>query len=260
MAKVPNQGASEPPAQPQPVDTGVGLQAPLDPRVLAMMEAARNSGAAPGEDFVPEISAGRDATPFPNIEPNYPFVLVFDPNRWDVLTGRVVPILYRLGYTPGANGVDRGEDNLPAPAMALAAVENKGHKVIPFRVSGPSYMRRVQVGTARVRKTGQIVPVYNHHTRWDRLFPGSSETVCDTDGYSAWLAELVERGVLQPPPLYVLENLASRLTARLGHYRGKAGGNHPLVARYESDLAAVQAFRAKLFKQVAPAPAEEVTA
>jgi hypothetical protein len=244
MARINN----PPPDEASPAATPPGPSAggaPISPEVGAMVQAYQ-TGAARAEAVVPGISSGRDTTPYPAVEPASPFVLVFDSNRWAVIDGKVVPLLYKLQFSAGTNGVDRGADNLPAPALAIAMIEERGHKLIPFMADGTSYLIRVQVGTAKVKKTGQVIPVYSHHTRWETLYPGSTEIQTDTPGYARWLRWLVDNRVIPEPRPYVLERLASQLQTKIGQYRGKANGQHPTLARYEADLAAVNAHRDRL--------------
>lgn len=251
MARVTrNEGGPPDPSAPPP---GVDPQGPAGPQLPAGLSpvaaAMMNRGAARAESVIPPTSAGRDFTPYPAVDAAAAFVLVFDVHRWTIIDGLVVPELRCLHHIPGVDGVDRGEDGLPDATMATAQIEARGGKIIPFEIDGPgtSYMVRYQVGTAKDRKTGAIVPIWSYHTKWETLWPGSGEIGTDAPAYARWLRSLVDRGFLPEPRPYVLERLRSHLTRRVDLARIKANGQpNALLARYERDLNALLAHAERL--------------
>jgi hypothetical protein len=217
-------------------------------------------GASAAREGVPELAGTtRGQIPFPMISPQPPFWLVYIPDRWGVMAGRMIPMLAKLSTTPGTNGVDRTKAGRSEMSLAFAGLEREGRKAIPHDVDGPgrSYLVSVDVGDATNRLTGAPVKITSWHTRFEKLYPGSSDIHCDEGSYSAWVRGLVDRGVLAPPRPYVFEKLIGWLSARIGHYRGKGRGDHPQVKAYEADLAVVKAERERITKSLQPVATTE---
>jgi len=120
------------------------------------------------------------------------------PGMYHLMQGEVVPRLSKLKVgAPGVNGV--GQDaagNADARPAIAQALEN-GNKIIPWDVDGPatSYIRRPK-GMPHV-----------HLSKWEKPFPGSNIVHSDEVGFVKWLVSLVERGILPPCPLHVLQGL-----------------------------------------------------
>lgn len=215
--------------------TSTASAAPEAPRALGRQLVS--DGAAEFLDILPEIS-GRNVEqdPYPKIAPQPPFALVYAPDRWDVLEGRIVPMLYRLSYNPGSNGVARANGGRPDPTDALAAVERQGHFALPWEYGGVRYLRAYQVGVAVDRRTGAPVKVMSWHTRWEQLYAGSEVIQSDTAGYVAWLAGLLDRGLLPLPRPYVIERLTRFYEQKLQKALQKAGGNDETSRLYRERL------------------------
>jgi hypothetical protein len=213
-------------------------------------------GAVSQVEGVPELAGtARGQAVYPTLpHPQSPYFLVHWPDRWHVMHGRLVPALSRLSATPGANGVDRSPSGKPQMAFALAEVEAKGGKVIPWDVDGPgrSYLVPVKLGEGRHRKTNQPVDILSWHSRWETLYPGSGAIDSNEVAYAEWCESLVTRGVVAPPRPYVLERLASSLRVLIGRHKGKGQGNGPLVGKYEADLRVVEAAQSKARTHLQP--------
>lgn len=125
-----------------------------------------------------------------------PFWICAHPDRWAVNCGRVVPVTRRFKATHGANGVDRDGNGRPVVGPALAELADKGWIAVPWDVdgAGTSYLRRIP-------STGGWID------RWTTVYANSASQTFDEVASTAWLESLVERGVIQPCPLYVLERL-----------------------------------------------------
>lgn len=237
-------------------DTEEAPTGPSTPQPSAAVMAAAAS-LQPAER-VPDFSTNvQGATPqFPLVEPAAAFFLVFSANRWDVLSGRILPVLQRLSGVPGANGVGRAESGQPAMAQALAAQVEQGRIVIPHDIDGPgrSYLRPWQVGWQTDRRTKQTTPIYSWHTRWETLYIGTADVSVDEKGYADWLEGLIARGLLPKPPPFVYERLLSFYTAKLGSARGRGNGQHHTVPIYEERLKIVrEAIAARTLTPAKPA-------
>ncbi|MCA9495241.1 MAG: hypothetical protein KC621_35175 [Myxococcales bacterium] len=192
----------------------------------------RSRGGADAEEATPELG-GVAGPPAPKVTPEPPYLFVYHPERWGVIEGLVVPILSKLVAKKGVNGVDWDERSKKVlMETAVAQAQAKGGTVIPWAVDGRgrSYIKRVKGG-------GWV-------SRWETLYPGSSQRTVDSVGYATWLRSLIDRGVLPNPPLYVLAELAEQLQARIGELAKKGamnGAYEVRVQRAQRDLEAVLA-------------------
>lgn len=211
----------------------------VQPDLKPLGRQVLSSGEAEFEEILPELAgAPRERDPFPRVPAQSAFFLVFAPDRWDVLEGKLVPSLYRLSLTPGANGVTRGSGGRPDPGEAIVQVERSGHFILPWNIGGEgNYLRAFQVGLGQDRRTGAPVKVYSWHTRWEQLFAGSEVIQSDTAAYAEWLSGLVERGLLLRPRPYVVERLRRQYETAL-HKRMAKDGNEAVCADYKRRIRA----------------------
>lgn len=167
----------------------------------AKRTARRRQGSVAMEQATPRVGVtGRGGrAPATKVPPPPAYWLVFVRDRWDVIGGQVIPALSKAKLQPGANGCGADRNRRPLPAAMLAQLDENGHFVIPWDVDGPgtSYLRRDKA-------TG------GWFSRFEKVFPGSDVIHSDTEGYAAWVRTLIDRGVLPPAPIYVIEGLISR--------------------------------------------------
>jgi len=213
--------------------------APPAPPPSRRQRRARQAAVPLGVEM-PQVGVSRQAEPTTRAAPQPAYYLVFNRDRWDFIGGRVVPQLSKAKILPGANGVGVDRSGKPLPGMMLAQIEENGHQVIPWDVDGPgtSYLRRDPA-------TG------GWYSRWERVFPGSSAVHSDTEGYAEWLEGLIDRGVLEPAPIYVLERL-------LGRYQGLAAETSNKPARANDHAGYLQAIEVIGFELEAARAEEEV--
>lgn len=220
--------------------------------------ASRNvtDGEAVFEEELPQVGRrGRTKDPLPTVTPQAAYWLVFAPDRWGVVEGRVVPLLYRLVLAHGANGVDGGPDKAPDPSAAFQMIEAKGHTVIPWDIDGRSYLRSYVVGEGIDAKTKAPIRIKSWHTRWETLYPGSEAIQSDTAGYADWLVKLIADGHLPQPRPYILARLQSQYAGHCASSAKKWGDDSDQARRYRRDLEAIRAKIDELADPDAP-PAE----
>lgn len=125
-------------------------------------------------------------------------LLLWHRERWHVLEGRVVPALGQLVLQAGVARVRQRKDGSFDVADALAHKAKRGWTLVPLDVDGPgtSYLWRPIPGVTL--------------SRWERTHAGSSVVTTDVPAYADWCESLVTRGVVPPPPPYVVEDLAAR--------------------------------------------------
>lgn len=246
----------DPPSDPAAPPPAAGAPA-VNPAVIGMLAMLRPGEANSEEAPPPFLESPEGPAPtFPTVERQWPFLYVFDPNRWDVIGGAVVPQLYKLKGSPGANGVQRTADGQVSTSLASQDIHIRGHLIIRADVDGPrtSYLRRWQVGYTKDRKTGRVDPLYSWHSKWETLYMGSPNITTDTDGYVRWLLALIERRVLPQPSPFVFDRLESDYSKRVGQYLTK----DPQRAEHHARcLAAVRAAKDKAGLGVPAKPAED---
>jgi len=201
------------------------------PSAPAAPRAPRDEGAHT-EAATPEFASGTRPTPPPKLDASPAFLFRAHPERWTILEGAVVPILGKIKLQDGVNRCRMIDGKFHAQD-AIAASESAGWVTIPHDVDGleTTYLRRPK-GAPHVWLS-----------RFERVFPGST-VIEPSREYVPWLLSLIERGVLKPCPLYVLERIEAQTAkdhgdaADLAHsvpsYRATA-------ERFSKDLEAVRA-------------------
>ncbi len=136
--------------------------------------------------------------PYLDLRPQ--FVFVFNPRRWTVLAGKLIPALHVMPLESGVNGVLTARDGSIRFATARARIEEQGRTLIPYEwgPDGESYMQSI-----RTRPRGGKNEMDTYLTVWEQGGAGDSETYTDDDAYAAWAASLVEDGKVPacPAPL-----------------------------------------------------------
>jgi len=162
-----------------------------------------------------------------HFQPNDPFIFAFDPRRWVVLAGKIVPDLRMYRCSPGVNGVSN-DNGKPGYNHLLANIQQQG--CVPLMKTS-EYLGKTEVRGG-----------YHYHDLWTRLVPGTATPRANVEGYVAWLESKLADGTIPPPSLDALE--ASR---------GAAARSR--------DKAAVAIFEAEINRRagnVAAAPSEAV--
>lgn len=190
--KTPSRGPRGPQTEPTPVDEGSEpTQAPA-PQVFARK---RRQGAVPTISVTPKIGVGTTRKPATKVPPQAAYLLYFNPERWTIIAGRVVPQLGKAKLIAGANGCDYDyKRKVWVTAPMTSQLEENGYKIIPWEIDGDSYIRKDPA-------TG------GYYSRWERVYSGSSRIQDGAAEYATWLQGLIDTGFLPPPPTYILEAL-----------------------------------------------------
>lgn len=174
-------------------------------------------GMIGGDDFIPDEGGGVRRTPTTTIDRlNAPaFQYAFNPWRWTIMEGRIVPCLHKIRAIGGLNGVSEDVDRNGVATLRTGAArsdaEDRGRKLIPYTKTqdGRSYLYRPE-GRPDVTLS-----------RWERVFSGTATVVCDKAGYVAWLEWLMSpgsdgdgRAFLPGPTLDVLQRMRSQLSTQ----------------------------------------------
>ena len=155
-----------------------------------------------GSSFVPVLEATRNGTPVTRVEARSAFYLRAHPERWQIMGGQLLPLLGRLPIMPGLNGAELGRGGAVRMATAKARCEERGWTIIPFdavpKGHGSSYLWQPE---GRPDLTLLI---------YERAYPGSTETRCDEAGLVEFLANLVDSGIVDPAPAYIIEKMLEK--------------------------------------------------
>jgi len=185
--------------------------------------------------------AAREAPP-PDIESSAPFFLKAHPERWTVIGGQVVPAFGKLKLQPGLNGV--GEDERTKRILWKAAqgqAEERDWTIIPWEAVPPEHLEEGEEPSYLVQVEGRADC---YLLRYERVYPGSKVRGTDEKGYLEFCAHLLEKGVLKPPQLYVLERMLEKAEQDLQSAEERAsrtGKGARVVKRLQQDVEAIQA-------------------
>jgi len=184
-----------------------------------------------GSDLTTQPAAVR----LPTAEPSPLFLLLYRPDRLQIIGGRMLPALHKLELLPGASNVD-GTAARPNASVAIAEAQRRGWEVIPYRAhpSG-SYMRRTQVRGG-----------WAHHLWCESLLQGSDRSRTDHDAYADWLEGLMSDGTLTPIMPHAVEAAVERLEQERARLSDRATVQPSAAADLRSVEAALAAARARL--------------
>lgn len=199
-------------------------------------------GAADTSDDVPDVGGRAGTAPPPKGEVQEPWYWVASPERWQVMKGRIVPILRKIVLNRGGgignvDSVGEGMNRRADPSLALARAAQRGETVL---LHGPMVKLpdgRMVGYLQKVKATGSWI------SRWETVYGGTTATTIDEEGFSAWLASKVEDGTIPPAPIYVLHQLRDNLENQLNSYRDKSGikaAYGTRISRMEKDLKVVE--------------------
>lgn len=213
---------------------------------------AKLNKALSGES-VPDLHSPDQGPPMPKHPANSPFMYRWHEKRWGVMKGNLVPLLDEWRVEPGLGGVDKDG----AWRKAAAEMEERGWKVIPRNVQGKGtdYLTRHKVRGG-----------YFYASKWTRVWANSDQVGSDEDGYIAFLRWLVDNGVVEEPPDYVLVAIAERMEMQLDGMKDKVHGNPslaPEIERMEKTIAVIRAGAADELDPadaLAPEPVPEMEA
>ncbi len=164
------------------------------------------------------------------------FVYLHHPRRWTVIEGEVVPQMKELRFVDDPN-VDPDDER--------AKWRKRGWVEIPWHVRGED--------TNYMKEHDGPNGTKLYLSEWETPHRGSSIIVPDPAGYVKFLLWLKSHDKVEPPEVYVLEDLADRARSRFEDYASKAALN-PKVQRLADRAAAdLSALTAEIDSILAPA-------
>lgn len=175
-----------------------------------------------GVAYTPEFATRDLGLGHPWIDPTPPFILVYSPQRWMVMDGRLVPSLSKCPLLPGVNRVEIDRDGRIRFAATRARLEEEGRMAIPYdwAPDGESYLTTVET-----RPNGSQTIRTAHLTVWDTCHAGDRIPSPDERGYSLWLEGLVKSGKLPSCPPHHARRMLERASEHLEEAEAKSASH-----------------------------------
>jgi len=182
-------------------------------------ELTTGQAAGAMELVTPEFSTRSTGITEPFLPANPPFLLVFDPMRWTVMQGLLIPGLITVPLERGVQNVDMGKDKKYRIAALRAKIEDQGRRIIPYAwaPNGTSYIQKVTT-----RPEGRRDTAVAHISVWEKYEPGSRDTYPDEKAYAEWAAGLVAPDKLPACPPHVARRMLEKVEERLREEQAKA--------------------------------------
>lgn len=200
------------------------------------------------ERFVPETATVDYGHEYPRVPVSAPFVYVYNPQRWTLINGRVVPQLHTVPLRDGVNHIKR-EGKRWRLAQLKDRLERQGRTLIPWEL-GPdgSYLSVVETRAPNGRIVDTYLPVFTE------TYAGSSQYGPDTVAYVEWIEELMANGHLPKPAPYIVERLladrrGALLESMTAQQRNPTAGRAELIASLESEIEQLSAMLDKAPKK-----------
>jgi len=192
---------------------------------------AQKNPAPDGASYTPEFATKDLGLGHPWIDAAPPFILIYSPQRWMVMDGKLVPMLGKLPLVGGVDRVEVGKDGRIRFAAARARLEEEGRIPVPYSWApdGVSYLRQVET-----RPNGSRTVQTAHISCWEEVHAGDLIPTCDEAGYAEWLSSLVATGKLPGCPPHLAKRLLEKTTEHLEEAEAKSaqkGGRATVRAR-----------------------------
>lgn len=175
--------------------------------------ASRVTPTSPSErSRAPELVSAATGITHPFLDACPPFMLVFTPDRWTIVAGKLIPALHRLPLVAGVNNVEVDKNGRIFAAKLRARLEMEGRTPVPFEWApdGQSYLQAMET-----RPGGGPNVAETWITAWETCEAGSSETSTDEAAYADWLLGLVKAGRLPACSPPVIRRMHERAVERL---------------------------------------------
>ena len=221
--------------------------------------SASSTGAVAGSAFIPGEDAVLKGNTHPTMGPRPAFYYFAHPDRWQVIDGKVLPLLGTLKLRAGVDAVSPGR--LPGQVNAHAAkvsAQQKRRTLIPFESIPDTHATPGQEKSYLRRLDGRpdvVLSIY------ELAFPGSAETRCDTKRWVEFLQHQVDAKVVPDVATHVLEGMLEERIKRMERM-SEGKDFSPKSARYLHLGKQVEVLKARLaerLKDVQPAAGSSVS-
>lgn len=215
------------------------------------------TGAVAGSAFVPAEDAELRGNHAPQLSPRPAFYYLAHPERWQVIEGKVLPLLGSMKIRAGVGGAVAGRT--PGSVNLRAAkvdAEQKRRTIIPI-TSIPDAHATPGVPKSYLKKVEGCPNVTL--SLYEDAFPGSRETRPDTKRFVEFLEYQIESGVIAPAGIHILERMLDHRQKALERVLAKDGKNVAKKERLEHEIEVIGAeikARVKTAKPVKGAPVD----
>jgi len=170
--------------------------------------------AAPtGTAYVPDLGPVTREQPATQVDACPPFLLKAHRERWTVMGSKVIPLFGRIVLQAGVGGVSSRPGGKIDAADARNMAESAGWTIIPTTAIPDHHASAGGVKSYLYRPEGRDDVTLLIYTK---CYPGSKILECDTPRYVEFCEHLQDSGVIDRPPVYVLDKLLQRLTHEAG--------------------------------------------
>ena len=170
------------------------------------MEPIRQMTGVQGEAYTAPWATRDDGPGHPAIDPSPPFVLMFHPQRWAIMAGKLIPGLAKLPLVDGSARVHFDRDGNIHFADARADLEKRGWRVVPEQWGpGGSYCRKV-----KTLPRGSLTPRDAFISFSETAYPGDPKTHSNDQVYATWAESLVTSGRLPRCSPHIAERLLAQ--------------------------------------------------
>ena len=172
-----------------------------------------------GRAYQPAFAQHSTGATHPFCEVMSPFVLVYNPLRWTVISGRLIPALHKTTLEPGVNRIEMDHKGRVRFAAARTKINDEGRTVIPYEW-GPDGESYVQVVETRPNGRASVQETYLY--TWETAALGDTRISVDEDAYAEWATSLITDGKIPACPPYVARRLADKIASRLEEDEARA--------------------------------------
>ncbi|MCB9763921.1 MAG: hypothetical protein H6739_29390 [Alphaproteobacteria bacterium] len=201
---------------------------------------------------MPEFTTKNNGATVPWCPASPMFVYVYNPKRWTVVAGKLIPGLHKMPLERGVNRVDMDKDGRIHFADARAKIEEQGRMQVPYEWGpGGSYLQAVECRPGGGRNTAKA-----HLSVWEFAVAGDTQTYADEAAYASWAESLVADGKIDPCPPHIARELLDKHVKKLREARARADkggpGSGEAGLRVEALEAVVDVLRKSAEKKRAP--------
>lgn len=198
---------------------------------MAKRVARTNKAETGTKTYTPEFATKDHGLGQPWIPASPPYILVYSPQRWMVMDGRLVPMLSQLPLVGGVNRVEVDKDGRVRFASARARLEEEGRIPVPYEwgPNGESYLRQVET-----RPNGSKTIQTAYISVFESVHAGDRQPSSDDAAYATWLESLVTSGKLPPCPPHLARRMGEKaveLAEEAEAMSTKNGGRATIRAR-----------------------------
>lgn len=170
--------------------------------------------ASRGSAFVPDDAVAKRGGPPPtNLVASAPFLLVFDPSRWTMIEGRVIPNFKKMPLISGVGGCTAtrnrvtGQENAVRSGAARTDLAEANCIIIEAGMV-PEHMLPPGAPQSYLWSPAGRPDVTL--TIFERCFPGQDYIRPDMPRYLEWIEWLQAEGVIPQAPNHILTGLLER--------------------------------------------------